>query len=57
MENMLDLAHRENIIVEEFYLEPPLKGIYICQYNPSPLSAIACHGNFFNYTHLNHCTW
>jgi Zn-dependent peptidase ImmA (M78 family) len=41
MENMLIFAHRENIIVEEFYLEPPLKGIYMCQYERPPIIGLS----------------
>lgn len=41
MEAMFNLAHRENIIVEEFYLEPPLKGIYICQYDRPPIIGLS----------------
>lgn len=41
MEAMLNLACRENIIVEEFYLEPPLKGIYICQDGRPPVIGLS----------------
>ena len=41
MEAMLDLACRENIIVEEFYLDPPLKGLYICQEARPPLIGLS----------------
>lgn len=41
METMLFLAHSENIIVEKFNLEPPLKGIYICQSERPPIIGIS----------------
>jgi len=31
MEKMLEIAYKEGIVVEEFSLTDPLKGIYICQ--------------------------
>lgn len=37
MEKMLQLAYDNKIIVEEFYLNPPLMGIYICQKKRPPL--------------------
>lgn len=41
MEDMLALAYKENIIVEEFYLKEPLQGIYICQSNRPPLIGLS----------------
>ncbi len=41
MEKMLQLAYNEGIIVEEFYLKPPLMGIYICQEGRPPLIGIS----------------
>ncbi|MDF2873367.1 MAG: hypothetical protein K0R22_50 [Sporomusa sp.] len=41
MENMLNLAHSEKIIVEKFHLEPPLKGIYICQTERPPIIGLS----------------
>ena len=37
MEKMLDLAHKENIIVEKFDFAPPLRGIYMCQPDSRPI--------------------
>lgn len=41
MEKLFELAHNEDIIVEEFYLEAPLKGIYIHQDAKPPLIGLS----------------
>lgn len=41
MEKMFQLAYSENIIVEEFYLTPPLMGIYICQKSFTPVIGLS----------------
>lgn len=41
MEKMLQLAHVKGIIVEHFYLQPPLMGIYICQEGRPPLIGLS----------------
>jgi hypothetical protein len=41
MEAMITLAHRENIIVEEFYLDAPLKGVYISQSDRPPIIGLS----------------
>lgn len=41
MEKLLQQAYEENIIVEEFYLKAPLKGIYMCQSNRPPLIGLS----------------
>jgi Zn-dependent peptidase ImmA (M78 family) len=37
MEKMLDLAYKENILVEKFDFAPPLRGIYMCQPDSRPI--------------------
>lgn len=41
MDKLLHLAHQESIIVEEFFLEEPLKGIYIHQDNRPPIIGLS----------------
>jgi len=37
IEKMLDLAHKENILVKTFDFAPPLRGIYMCQPDSRPI--------------------
>lgn len=41
MDKLLNLAYQESILVEELYLDPPLKGLYLHQDGTPPLIGLS----------------